>query len=208
MNDLVYYSTFSYWILSSILAILGNGFILLVTSNVSRDRWSLRVDKITVTFIFYLSLMDFLYGVTLLIMIINDIFLLNVEQGVDIFGSPAQINAPIMLINYKLLNIVLNRINVMSWTANILLILVITLHRLSVIYYPLKRVKVARAKLVGAVSCAVSTGYALYPLAMFQGLSSSACGDRKAFMIRELCSELEGDNVKFGQLTGQQQVGF
>ena len=164
------------------------------------------MDKITVTFIFYLSLMDFLYGVTLLIMIINDIFLLNIEQGVDIFGSPAQINAPIMLINYKLLNIVLNRINVMSWTANILLILVITLHRLSVIYYPLKRVKVARAKLVGAVSCAVSAGYALYPLAMFKGLSSSACGDRKAFMIRELCSELEGDNVKFGQLTGQQQV--
>ena len=206
MNDSVYYLTFTYWTLSSVLAILGNGFIILVTSNLSKDKWRLRVDKVTVTFIFCLALMDFLYGITLLIMIINDIFLLQPEQGVNIFGFPAEINAPIMLINYGVLNIVLNRVNVMSWTANIVIILVITIHRLAVIYFPLHRITLYKAKVIGIVCCVVSAGYALYPLVMFRGLPSSACGDRKAFMVREVCAELNEDNVKFGELTGHQQV--
>ena len=206
MHDSVYYLTFTYWTLSSILAILGNGFIILVATNLSKDKWGLRVDKITVAFIFCLSLMDFLYGVTLLIMIVNDIFLLHVDQGVDIFGYRAQINAPIMLINYGMLNMVLNRVNVMSWTANILIILVITIHRLSVIYFPLQRITIYKAKVIGAVCCLVSAVYALYPIAVFNGLSSSSCGDRKAFMIREVCSELEEENLKFGELTTKQQV--
>jgi hypothetical protein len=85
---------------------------------------------------------------------------------------------------------------------------VITFHRLSVIYFPLKRITICQAKVIGLVCCLVSTGYALYPLAVFKGLSSSSCGDRKAFMIREVCLELESENMKFGELTQPQQVGL
>lgn len=109
-----------------------------------------------------------------------------------------------MLINYGTLNMILNRINVMSWTANIIIILVITVHRLSVIYCPLKRSSLFHARVVAATCCVVSAGYALYPTAM--GISSSSCGDRKAFLIREVCTEIERENVKFGELTGEQQV--
>ena len=88
------------------------------------------MDQITVISILYLAVMDFMYGLTLLMMIINDIVLLDGDRGEEIFGAPAEINALIMLVNYGTYNIVLNRINVMVWTAIILIILVISIYRL------------------------------------------------------------------------------
>ena len=135
MNNAVYYITFTYWILSSILAVLSNGFIIfisysMISSSANHNRWSLKVDQITVISILYLAVMDFMYGLTLLMIIVNDIVLLGGDRGESIFGAPAEINAPIMLMNYRTVNNVLNRINVMSWTANIIIILLISMYRL------------------------------------------------------------------------------
>ena len=88
------------------------------------------MDQITVISILYLAVMDFMYGLTLLMIIVNDIVLLGGDRGEGIFGAPAEINAPIMLMNYRTVNNVLNRINVMSWTANIIIILLISMYRL------------------------------------------------------------------------------
>ena len=131
MNDATYYTVSSYWILSSLFAILGNGFIILISTSVftSFSKWSLQIDKITVTFILYLSIMDFLYGASLLAIVINDTLLLRGDRGKVLLGGDMEINVHVMLLHYGTFNIVLNSINVMSWTANILLILLITLHR-------------------------------------------------------------------------------
>ena len=76
------------------------------------------------------------------------------------------------------------------------------------IYYPAKQVNPRSAKLISLVLCGISTLYALYPVAENWGFESTACGDRKTFLINELCpNELgDGENVKFAEMTTFQMV--
>ena len=76
------------------------------------------------------------------------------------------------------------------------------------IYYPTLQVNPRSAKLVGLISCGISALYAFYPVAENGGFKSTACGDRKAFLINELCpNELgDGENVKFAEMKTLQKV--
>ena len=197
MNLSEYVTTFTYWILSSLLGLASNSFVIWVALSYRGNTGA--VSKASVTFILYLALSDLVYAGSFLGLVLNDLYLLE-SGAVD--RDRVHVNMPMEYHYFSLANRVVGRINIISYTMSIIFIFSITFHRLYVVLRPRHAHTINECGVHGLAVIGIVWNLLITVPVIFTEDRDSSCGNRIAFHIAELCPSDLNTTLPFSDIPG------
>ena len=193
----------TYWIVASVLGILGNIFVIRLTQKYPAH---IGISMTTLEFLKHLAFTDLAYSLTFLAIVCNDLYL--IELGKLDFSN-LYLNYPFEYLYFTTFNKLTAIPNAIAYSISIVLILGISVHRLYIIMKPLK------ASQITPKSVHVISGVSLGLFVVFHvsknitNFSDTTCGMRKVFGIFDLCPNEEGVTLLFLENTSVfDQIGL